>query len=271
MLGMTRGRARSLFRRYLTRGRRYMDFFCLAGGPGIRVGYPSPKLLRMLSPAARRRVQGRVVLALTGSRYYALGGVRPGARLAKVARHLGTGKGVHIGLNWWYLAANGPSRGVLKVRHGVIEEIGIANKQLTNNPRAAWRFLTSLRLTEIPDPIDPGLIATRLHRRRIAPRPRGPARSDRRAPEQRQEATTSAVWSEITEKVASCLRRCCSAMAKRERSTSPSLVMLWTSSRSTGTTPARFPFHEPPAMSSSGRGRVQVHSSARIHAGGLCP
>jgi hypothetical protein len=143
MLGMTRRRARSLFRRYSTRGHRYMDFFCLAGGLGIRVGYPSPKLLRTLSPATRRRERGRVVWASTSSPYYALHGVHPGARLAKVARHLGTGKGVHIGLNWWYLAANGPSRGVLKVRHGVIEEIGIASKQLTNNPRAAWRFLTS--------------------------------------------------------------------------------------------------------------------------------
>ncbi len=51
--------------------------------------------------------------------------------------------GFHIGLNWWYLTRNGSSRGVLKVRHGVIEEIGIANKQLTANRRAADRFLSS--------------------------------------------------------------------------------------------------------------------------------
>jgi hypothetical protein len=119
-----------------------MDFFCLTRG-GIRVGYPSPALLRSVSTAERLRVQSRVVLALTASPYYALRGVRVGTRLATVARRLGVGLGFHVGLNWWYLISNGPSRGVLKVRHGRVEEIGIADLTLTANRRAAWRFLTS--------------------------------------------------------------------------------------------------------------------------------
>lgn len=119
-----------------------MDFFCLAGF-GIRVGYTSPALLRSLPRAERSRVRGRVVLALTGNRYYALRGVRRGRRLARVARRLRVGKGFHIGLNRWYLAPDGAARGVLKVRHGVIEEVGIANKQLTQNRPAARRFLSS--------------------------------------------------------------------------------------------------------------------------------
>jgi len=36
-----------------------------------------------------------------------------------------------VGGNAWYLTANGASRGVLKVRHGVILEVGIASKALT--------------------------------------------------------------------------------------------------------------------------------------------
>jgi hypothetical protein len=141
-LGMARAHARSLFFRSSTRGRRYMDFFCL-NSSGIRVGYPSPKLLRTLTRRERRRVQGRVVLALTSNHYYALRAVRPGTRLAAVARRLGTGAGLHIGLNTWYLAPNGASTGVLKVRHGIIEEVGIADKRLTSNHRTAWRFLDS--------------------------------------------------------------------------------------------------------------------------------
>ncbi len=140
-LGMTRARVRKRFSS-TTRGRRYMDYFCLSPR-GIRVGYPSPKLLRAVPRAERKRVRGRVVLALTASRYYALRGVRPGSRLAAVARRLGTGKGLHIGLNWWYLVPDKSSRGVLEVRHGIIKEIGIADKQLTDSRRAEFRFLTS--------------------------------------------------------------------------------------------------------------------------------
>jgi hypothetical protein len=59
------------------------------------------------------------------------------------ARVLRIGRPFHIGLNYWYLAPNGASRGVLKVRHGIVEEIGIADLRLTANRRAAWRFLSS--------------------------------------------------------------------------------------------------------------------------------
>ena len=119
-----------------------MDFFCPARR-GIRVGYPSPKLLHGFSRAERRRLQGRAVLILSANHRYALRGVRPDTRLARVARRLRVGRGFHVGLNWWYLAPNGRSRGVLKVRHGVIEEVGIANARLTRTRRAALRFLES--------------------------------------------------------------------------------------------------------------------------------
>ncbi|MEA2159537.1 MAG: hypothetical protein QOD66_1917 [Solirubrobacteraceae bacterium] len=142
-LGMTRARVRRAFTTRSGRGRRYMDFFCLAP-IGIRVAYPSPALLRKLQPSARRRVRGRAVLALTANPYYALKGVRPGTRLAKVARRLHVGRAFHIGLNTWYLAPAGASRGLLKVRHGRIEEIGIVDRSLTANRASALRLLRNL-------------------------------------------------------------------------------------------------------------------------------
>ncbi len=141
-LGMTRARVRRAFRHVSIRRRRYVDVFCLVGR-GIRTGYPSPRLLASLSRSERRRVRGRVVLALTSNRFYALRGVRPGTRLVSVARKLRTSRAFHIGLNYWYLAPNGPSRAVLKVRHGIIEEIGVADKRLTQKRRSASRFLDS--------------------------------------------------------------------------------------------------------------------------------
>jgi hypothetical protein len=54
---------------------------------------------------------------------------------------LNVGRRFQIGLNSWYLAPAGPSRGVLKVRHGQIEEIGLADKRLTTSRAASRRFL----------------------------------------------------------------------------------------------------------------------------------
>jgi hypothetical protein len=117
-----------------------MDFFCPARR-GIRVGYPSRSLLRSLAPAQRRRVSGRVVLALTASQHYALRGVRVGTRIARVARRLRAGRAFAVGRNRWYLVTDGHGRGVLKVQHGVIEEVGIADVALTRGRPRARRFL----------------------------------------------------------------------------------------------------------------------------------
>lgn len=87
------------------------------------------------------KLNGKIVLALTANPYYTLGGVRQGVRLATAARRLALGKRLHWGSNDWYVIAGKTSNGVLKVRHGIIWEVGIANKQLTNNRAAQLRLL----------------------------------------------------------------------------------------------------------------------------------
>jgi hypothetical protein len=141
-LGFTRTRARRTLRRFNVMYN-HMDNFCLSPGWGIRVGYPSSKLLRALPRSNRVRLARRIVFALTANRYYALHGVRPGRRLAVVARRLRLGKTFHIGLNYWYIAPGHAANGVLKVRHGIIQEVGIANQRLTSGRKAQLRFLTS--------------------------------------------------------------------------------------------------------------------------------
>jgi hypothetical protein len=144
-LGLLRTRAHGVMTRFSTRGQRYMDFFCLTP-IGIRAGYPSATLLDRLSAKERRRVRARIVLLLTANRRYALHGMRPGARLARVARRLNVRRGVKIGLNTWYVAPGAASHGLLKVRRGIIEEVGIADKRLTSGNRAALvRFLKMFR------------------------------------------------------------------------------------------------------------------------------
>ena len=142
-LGMTRTQARRAYTHSSTRGRRYEDFFCLSP-IGVRVGYASPKLLRSLPRGRRRAYSGRVVWASTSDVYYTVRGLRPDTPLSVARRHLRLSKPFPVGRNTWYLAPAGGSTAVLKVRHGLVEEIGIAYRALTPSSRRADRkFLTS--------------------------------------------------------------------------------------------------------------------------------
>jgi YVTN family beta-propeller protein len=141
-LGMTRARARERLQRFAVRGDGF-DNFCLFPSPGIRVGYPSAKLLRSLRPNERTPIMDRIVLALTANPFYALQGARPGMRLATVAARLKLAKALRIGVNDWYIAPGYTSNGVLKVRHGKIQEIGLASKRLTTGRGAQVRFMLS--------------------------------------------------------------------------------------------------------------------------------
>jgi hypothetical protein len=62
--------------------------------------------------------------------------VRPGESLAAARRAARVGHGFHVGLNFWYFASHGSITGLLKVRHGRVEEIGIVNRTLAYNHRA---------------------------------------------------------------------------------------------------------------------------------------
>jgi hypothetical protein len=126
-LGQTRAGLRAAFaRRFSTRGRRDFDYFCVAGA-AIRAGYH----------------RGKAVLLLTANPYYALGGVKPGASASAASGRLRLGKPLRIGINTWYLVSSASGTGVLRVQHGVVQEVGLADKRLTRGRQAATRFLKS--------------------------------------------------------------------------------------------------------------------------------
>jgi hypothetical protein len=140
-LGMTRAQALHAFAHSSSRGKKYEDFFCLTPR-GVRVGIASPKLVKTL-PKSERKLAGRVIWASTSSLYYSVHGIRCGATVAAAGKVLKLTGPFHIGLNYWYLAPNGASTAVFKVRGGIIEEIGIGDKQLTRGHKAQVAFLTS--------------------------------------------------------------------------------------------------------------------------------
>jgi hypothetical protein len=141
-LGDTRAQAQKAYRHSSSRGRRYEEFFCLTP-IGIRVGYGSPKALAILPARERTKVQGHVIWISTASAYYAIHGVRPGTTIATAAKKLKLGTPFRIGSNDWYLAPSGSVTAILKVRHNLVQEIGIADKQLTHGRAAQRTFLTS--------------------------------------------------------------------------------------------------------------------------------
>ncbi len=133
-LGMTRTQARHSYTKSSNRGTHYEDFFCLTP-IGVRVGYGSPRL-----PEGDR---DKVIWASTSSSFYAVDGIRVGATVSTATKALKLTTPLKVGLNTWYLAREGSANAVLKTRSGLIEEIGIADKSLTNSAKADTKFLRS--------------------------------------------------------------------------------------------------------------------------------
>jgi hypothetical protein len=139
-LGESRAAAHRADRHVSSHGRVQQDFFCLTP-IGIRAGYGFRRVLQGVPRAEARRLTGAIVLLLTGNRRYALRGIRPGTPLRIAARRTRLSRPIRMGPNTWYLTANGSSRGLLRVRHGVADEVGIAVNALTRTPAQARRLL----------------------------------------------------------------------------------------------------------------------------------
>jgi hypothetical protein len=139
-LGFTRRHARKVLHRHKGHGSG-IDEFCLYAGWGIEAGYPGAKLLHELSAKDRRRVRDRIVLLLTVNPFYGFDGVDPGATLAAAQRRLHLGKKIHLGGSDWYFATEKASNLVLKVRNGLVTELGIADKRLSTGRKAQLRLL----------------------------------------------------------------------------------------------------------------------------------
>ena len=110
--------------------------YCLTGGK-IRVRYPSHKLLAAIPAGQRQRVAGRVYLALTTNRHYAVGRVHTSTTVASARSHLRRlGTGVTVGKNTWYVVPTRRGAWVLKAQHGIIREIGITTRSLTRTAQS---------------------------------------------------------------------------------------------------------------------------------------
>lgn len=139
-IGMTKTQARKTLKIFKVTKNRF-DNFCLFAGWGIRVAYPTPSLLKTVSPHVARGLKNRIAIALTANPFYAFKGVRPGTAVASVIRRLHLGKPFHVGSNEWYFSPAKPANGLLKVRGGIIQEVGLATRALSGSRHAQSRLL----------------------------------------------------------------------------------------------------------------------------------
>jgi hypothetical protein len=141
-LGMSRRAARERLPRFSVDHRGF-DHFCMFAGWGIRAGYATSALLAELPSATRGRLRGRIVMALAANTHYALSGVRSGTRLKTAHARLSLEPVFHIGLNDWYVAPLPVADGILKVRHGKVEEVGLADRDLMRTRADQHKLLKS--------------------------------------------------------------------------------------------------------------------------------
>jgi hypothetical protein len=128
------GASRTRLRRTLTPARKLrnqrFDEFCLPGGAGARVGY----------------VKGAAALAMTTNPYYSYGEIRVSTTLDAVSRLLGSQLhgGYRRGASRWYTARSNGAVVFLRVRAGIVREIGIGSSKLARTPTAQRRLLAVL-------------------------------------------------------------------------------------------------------------------------------
>jgi hypothetical protein len=143
-LGMTRTKARHVYRKSHDKKGRFNDLFCLTPH-GVQVDYASTALLKTLSKKQGAKLRRRVVSVTTANHHYAIRGIRPGTSTLKTARRkLKLSGPIHVNHQTWYLARFGSSTAVLKVRGGRVREIGIADTALTRAKSTRQALLANL-------------------------------------------------------------------------------------------------------------------------------
>ena len=145
-LARTRVKQRKALRGKRLRSRNGIDRYCATGGGTFRIAYPTRRLDRGLKRSERRRIRGRAVLALTSSRRFAVGGIRPGTAVRTLRRRLRGERRVRIGANTWYLVPGGAARMVFRTRGKRVYAVGIGDRRLTRSAKADRHYLRAWQL-----------------------------------------------------------------------------------------------------------------------------
>jgi hypothetical protein len=144
-LGRKRSVQRSVLRARTRRTRGKVDRYCVAGAHRLWIGYPTERLRRELGAAERRRVAGRVVVAITSSHRFSVAGIRPGATVSSLRARVKPLRRAAVGQNTWFSARRAKARFLFKARGGRVVEVGIGDRRLTAGKGALKRFVRAWR------------------------------------------------------------------------------------------------------------------------------
>jgi hypothetical protein len=145
-LGRKLAEQRAIFQGANKQTRANLDRYCAEGGGNFRIGYPTPRLMATLSTALQRKVKDRVVIVLTSSKRFSLGGIKVGDATAAARGKLSGERAFRVGSNTWYVAKRGKARLLVKTKKGRVGEIGIGDPRLSSTPQATKRFLNAWKL-----------------------------------------------------------------------------------------------------------------------------
>jgi hypothetical protein len=141
-LGMLRKQAKAAYGDSTDRGRLYEDFFCLTPD-GVRVGYPSPALLKAFPKRVKKHWAGRAVWISSADPRYTIGKIHHGTILAAAQHLLRRSNLFVVGKNDWLLAPHGRVTVMLRIQRKKVVEIGIAAPTLTRTRAQQRAFVRS--------------------------------------------------------------------------------------------------------------------------------
>jgi len=140
-LGRTQKRQRRILGGKRLKSRRGIDRYCVRGGGGMRVGYPTRRLATKISNRLRNRVRRRAILAISSSRRFRVSKVRVGTQVGVLRKRVRGETRYRVGRNVWFTARGKRSRLLFSTRGGRVRQLGLGDKALTSTRLATFRFL----------------------------------------------------------------------------------------------------------------------------------
>ncbi|MDQ3644934.1 MAG: peptidase M14 [Actinomycetota bacterium] len=140
-LGRTQSRQRRALGARRLKSRRGIDRYCVRGGGGLRVGYPTGRLLSKIEERSRQRVRRRAVLAISSSKRFRVGKVRRGTSVGVLRKRLEGEQRYRVGRSVWFTVRGKKSRLLFLTRKGKVREVGLGDRALTSTRRGTQRFL----------------------------------------------------------------------------------------------------------------------------------